>query len=148
MSLISLIYVWGRKMDFAKILKEKQLKVTPQRIAILNELQRSGHSCIENIFNNIKKQVPSISLATVYKNIVALNNYNVIKSVNTPNQKQQYEINIKPHVHLFCSICEKLEDFDIDTSDFTTLCEKASGYKDIYDASIMFRGKCSKCANS
>lgn len=135
-------------MDFTKILKEKQLKVTPQRIAILNELQKSGHSCIENIFNNIKKQVPSISLATVYKNIVALNNYDVIRSVKTPNQKQQYEINVKPHIHLFCNLCGKLEDFDIDISDFTSLCESKSGYKDIYDTSIMLRGKCAKCAKN
>ena len=135
-------------MDFAKILRKKRLKVTPQRIAILNELQNSGHSCIESIFNNIKKQVPSISLATVYKNIITLNNNDVIRSVQTDNQKQQYEVNVKPHIHLFCNICGKLEDFNIDTSSFTSLCELKSGYRDIYDTSIMLRGKCAKCAKA
>lgn len=132
-------------MDFVKILRNKKLKATPQRIAILQELNKNGHSCIDDIFTSIKKRIPSISLATVYKNIIALHNYEVIKSIKLPNQKQKYEINIKPHIHLFCNNCKKIEDFYIDTTKFKYQCEQKSGYTNIDNASIILKGICNLC---
>ena len=131
--------------DLSKILKNKNLKVTPQRIAILEELQKKGHSSIDDIFYRIKDKIPSISLATIYKNVLALHNADIIKSIKTPNQKQKYEINIKPHIHLFCKICRILEDFEMDTKDFTDECEIKSGYRDIDDVSVLLTGICTKC---
>lgn len=136
------------KAIFTEILKEKKLKITPQRIAILEELEKNGHSSVDDIFNGIKPKVPSVSLATVYKNILALQNVNILKSVKTPTHKQKYEINIKPHVHLFCKICENLEDFAIDTNDFQEYCKKESGYHCIEEASILLTGICNNCANN
>ena len=135
------------KSIFTDILKRKRLKITPQRIAILEELEKNGHSTVDDIFNGIKLKVPSVSLATVYKNILALQSVDILKSVKTPTHKQQYEINTKPHVHLFCKICENLEDFVINTKDFQEYCRKESGYHSIEEASILLTGICAKCAN-
>lgn len=132
--------------NFAEILKEKKLKITPQRIAILEELNNNGHSTVDDVFNRIKVKVPSVSLATVYKNILALQSMDILKSVKTPTQKQKYEINRKPHIHLFCKICEKLEDFEIDTSEFQDYCRKTSGYANIEDASVLLTGICNDCS--
>lgn len=134
------------KAILIEMLKEKKLKITPQRIAILEELGKSGHSTVDDIFNGIKLRVPSVSLATVYKNILALQNADILKSVKTPTHKQKYEINIKPHVHLFCKVCENLEDFEIDINDFKTYCRKESGYHSIDEASILLTGICKKCS--
>ncbi|WP_181646894.1 Fur family transcriptional regulator [Helicobacter sp. 16-1353] len=132
--------------NFTEILKEKKLKITPQRIAILEELDKNGHSTVDDIFNRIKIKIPSVSLATVYKNILALQSMDILKSVKTPTQKQKYEINKKPHIHLFCKICEKLEDFEIDISDFQDYCKNASGYENIEEASILLTGICKECS--
>lgn len=135
-------------INFAEILKEKKLKITPQRIAILEELNKNGHSTVDDIFNRIKIKVPSVSLATVYKNILALQDVDIIKSVKTPTQKQKYEINKNPHIHLLCKVCGKLEDFDIDTSNFQEYCIKNTGYHDIDEASILLTGICPKCVKA
>ncbi len=132
--------------NFTEILKEKNLKITPQRIAILEELNKNGHSTIDDIFNGIKEKVPSVSLATIYKNIVVLQNMDILKSVKTPTQKQKYEINKKPHIHLFCKVCEALEDFEIDISDFQHYCEKMSEYQHIKETSILLTGICKNCS--
>lgn len=134
------------KAIFTEILKEKKLKITPQRIAILEELEKNGHSSVDDIFNGIKLKVPSVSLATVYKNILALQSVDILKSVKTPTHKQKYEINVKPHVHLFCKICENLEDFVINTQDFQEYCKKESGYYCIEEASVLLTGVCRNCA--
>lgn len=133
-------------MNFTAILKDKKLKITPQRIAILEELHKKGHLSIDEIFNGIKSKVPSVSLATVYKNILSLQSIDVIKSVKTPTQRQKYEINKKPHIHLFCKICEKLEDFEIDTSSFQDYCRQISGYQSIEESSILLTGVCKDCS--
>ena len=51
------------------ILKKTPLKSTPQRLAILNTIQKNGHICVEDMFKELKPQFPSLSLATIYKNI-------------------------------------------------------------------------------
>lgn len=133
--------------DFTAMLKNKQLKITPQRIAILYELEKHGHSSIDDIFVRIKSKIPSVSLATIYKNVLAMQGANIIKSIKTPTQKQKYEINKKPHVHLYCKICDKLEDFDIDIASFQNYCEMNSGYSNIDDSSIILNGICPICAD-
>ncbi len=136
------------KAILIEMLKEKQLKITPQRIAIMEELEKNGHLTVDDIFNGIKLRVPSVSLATVYKNILALQNANILKSVKTPTHKQKYEINTSPHVHLFCKICENLEDFEININNFKEYCKKESGYHCIDEASILLTGICKRCSNT
>ena len=135
------------KAIFTEMLREKKLKITPQRIAILEELEKNGHSSVDDIFNGIKPKVPSVSLATVYKNILALQGVNILRSVKTPTHKQKYEINAKPHIHLFCKICENLEDFTLDTRDFQEYCKNESKYHCIEEVSVLLTGICKKCAD-
>lgn len=133
--------------DSNKLLKSKNLKITAQRVAILDTLRNNGHSSIDDIFVSIRGQIPSVSLATIYKNILAMQNANILKSVKTPTQKQKYEINKKPHIHLHCRKCDNLEDFEMDMSVFRAYCEEKSGYKNIDDTSIIFSGICQSCQN-
>ena len=136
----------GQKMnDFSKLLREKNLKITAQRVAILDEIYKRGHLSIDDIFSAIRGRIPSVSLATIYKNILSMQSANIIKSVKTPTQKQKYELNKKPHIHLHCKICDNLEDFDMSMDEFRESCEKKSGYKNIDEASIIFSGICQKC---
>lgn len=130
---------------FSKMLKDKKLKITPQRIAILEELYKHGHSSVDDIYILIKNRIPSVSLATIYKNITYMHNEGILKSVKTPTQKQKYEINQKPHIHLFCKICDRLDDFDMDTDKLKMFCETKSGYGKIDNISIILTGICPEC---
>ena len=103
-------------MNFEVQLKEKKLKVTPQRMAILNEIQRNGHLGIEEIYENIRKIYPAISLATVYKNITSLYEVNLLREIKAPYQKQKYELACDRHIHVACEKCGKFEDLKIDTT--------------------------------
>ncbi|MGX3010841.1 Fur family transcriptional regulator [Helicobacter sp. 23-1044] len=132
-------------VDFTKILKDKHLKVTAQRVAILDEIYKNGHSSVDDIYMLIKERIPRVSLATIYKNILLMQNAEVLKSIKTPTQKQKYELNKNPHIHLHCRICDKLEDFDLDMSDFRAYCEEKSGYSKIDDTAVIFSGVCRAC---
>lgn len=133
-------------MNFETQLKTAKLKVTPQRLAILNEVHKNEHTSIDLIYDKIKAKYPSISLATVYKNISTLCDASILKEVKTPNHKQRYEINCGEHLHVLCQVCGKLEDIKIDVDLFKTYYSNKSGYV-LNDVQAVFTGVCPECAS-
>lgn len=130
-------------MNFEKQLKSKKLKVTPQRLAILKELQENGHMSIDDIYEKIKRIYPYVSLATVYKNMTTLYEANILREIKAPKQKQRYELR-GDHIHVMCEKCGKLEDIPISLRDLKIQSEKVSGYI-LYDISAILIGICSEC---
>ncbi len=134
-------------MNFEIQLKEKKLKVTPQRMAILNEIQKNGHLGIEEIYENIRKIYPAISLATVYKNITSLYEVNLLREIKAPYQKQKYELASDRHIHVACEKCGKLEDVYMELDDAMSRCSDMTNYR-LHDVSAVFLGVCSECAKA
>ena len=104
--------------DFINLLKTKELKATPQRISVLKELGKKTHPTIDDLYNALKKENPSMSLATVYKNLATLKEKGVVIEVNTAEGKMRYDIYSKPHIHLVCQQCGAIEDAEYDQSLF------------------------------
>ncbi|RUM66132.1 MAG: transcriptional repressor [Sulfurospirillum sp.] len=130
-----------------RLLREHGIKVTPQRLSIVSELSGRVHMSIDDLYQSIKKSFPSISLATVYKNINAMMDMNFIQEVKIPNQKSRFELNKEPHSHLFCQKCGKVEDIELELNTITTQAAQKSGYK-IDEQSLIFSGICPKCAKN
>ena len=95
--------------NLKSLLEESNLKITPQRLAILKELDDKGHASIEEIYETIKEMFPSISLATIYKNINSLKDEGIISEICL-HQKPKYEIDKEPHAHFVCKQCGHVED--------------------------------------
>ena len=119
-------YHEGKKLDFVDLLKEHQLKATPQRLSVLKVLHKNEHPTIDELYESIKNEHPSISLATVYKNVNTLKEHGVVIEVNMPNGKMRYDIYTKPHIHVICTTCGSVEDIDYssDLYDYQTKIEK------------------------
>lgn len=94
-----------------EVLKSKGLKATPQRISILKELNKKEHPTIDELYSKIKKDFPSISLATVYKNINTLKECGVVTERSLVNSKSRFDIHIEPHIEIVCPKCGKIEDY-------------------------------------
>ncbi|MFP4486474.1 MAG: Fur family transcriptional regulator [Campylobacterales bacterium] len=131
--------------DFNLSLKKSGLKVTPQRVMILDELQKGGHLNVDEIYEKIKPLYSSMSLATVYKNISSLLEAKIIKEVYMPASKQKYELRQKAHAHFFCSECGNIRDVDVDE---TSLKEAFKGSEDIEDFSMLYSGVCLECKST
>ncbi|ARU47435.1 Fur family transcriptional regulator [Sulfurospirillum diekertiae] len=133
--------------DFINLLKTKELKATPQRISVLKELDKKGHPTIDDLYNALKKENPSMSLATVYKNLATLKEKGVVIEVNTAEGKMRYDIYSKPHIHLVCQQCGSIEDVDYDQSlfEYQTILETNKDVKiDRMDVIATVR-ECSVC---
>ena len=94
---------------------EKGLKVTPQRIAILEAIIKiNNHPTAENIIDYIRNNHPNIATATVYKVLDALVANEIIRKVKTERDVMRYDAVMENHHHLYCSESNRIEDF-VDT---------------------------------
>lgn len=134
---------------FEQMLRDNHLKITPQRLAILKEIQKFGHISIDEIYENIKESNPSMSLATIYKNLTFMQEAHIVDEVKLPNQKQRYELVKKPHIHLVCEKCGSIVDMELDdsVSALRTTCAAMSHYQ-IRETSIAMIGICPNCQDT
>lgn len=88
------------------------LKITPQRIAVLNALKAiDGHPTAENIIDFIRMNHPNIAIGTVYKTLETFTEKELIKKVKTDKDVMRYELASPNHHHLYCADSERIEDF-------------------------------------
>jgi len=92
---------------------EKGLKVTPQRMAILEAIIKlNNHPYAENIIDFIRVNHPNIATATVYKVLDALVENELIKKVKTDKDIMRYDAFLEHHHHLYCSESDRIEDYN------------------------------------
>jgi Fur family peroxide stress response transcriptional regulator len=95
-----------------RILAEKGLKVTPQRIAVLDIiLNLNNHPTAENIEEYLRLNYPHVPIGTVYKILDAFIEKGIISRVKTDKGIIRYDAIQEKHHHLYCSESEKIEDF-------------------------------------
>ncbi len=128
-------------------LKDKGYKITPQRMAIVKILSKSeGHPSVEDIYDQIKRDFPTMSLATVYRNIVLIKSLGEVLELGFPDGSNRYDGNKPyPHPHVICLKCNKVVDPDLDSLDSMTreVAEETS-FK-ILNHRLDFFGICSSC---
>ncbi|SFV61809.1 Peroxide stress regulator; Ferric uptake regulation protein; Fe2+/Zn2+ uptake regulation proteins [hydrothermal vent metagenome] len=96
--------------DYADLLNKSNLKATFQRIQLLESIGEHGHMSVEAIYDEVVKMHPSLSLATVYKNIILMVQKGVLVEVPIAGKKSKYELRKEDHIHLVCTACGEVED--------------------------------------
>ena len=130
-----------------KKLRDNGHKITPQRLAIVKILARSeGHPSVENIHARIKNNFPTMSLATVYKNIILIKSLGEVLELGFPDGSNRYDGNKPyPHPHVICIQCKKIVDPDLDSlSEMEKEVELETNFK-ILNHRLDFFGICSNC---
>ena len=132
-----------------KNLKDKGLKITPQRMSILDAIYSlNDHPTADNIIEYIRESHPNIATGTVYKVLETLVENKVIKKVKTDRDIMRYDGIIDNHHHLYCSECDLIEDYKDEELD-RLLKEyfKKKEFKGFYleDIVVQIRGTFDKC---
>lgn len=137
-----------------ELLRNKGLKVTSQRIAILDVLQNQPdkHLTAEEIYEHVKEQYPEIGLATVYRTIQLLSELHLIDKLNLDDGFVRYEIGKGEagytehhHHHLICLKCHSVTSFEDDLLE--TLEKRIEDQKGFHvvDHEVKLYGYCKKC---
>jgi Fur family peroxide stress response transcriptional regulator len=96
---------------FRELCREHGIAVTHQRQVLFETMKTMlGHPSPEEVYARVKRKVPAISLATVYKNIHLFVESGVFREVSMHHGSVRVEMNGDPHHHMVCSMCRKITD--------------------------------------
>ena len=126
--------------------RKKGFKITPQRRMIFEIiLNNDTHPNVNDIYQQIKTNMPDISKTTVYNTLRELHQLGVIVIVhNAGEDMSRYDPKTENHHHLYCLACHRIIDIDMDIKNME-LSEQASlGFK-IIKKQITFYGYCPEC---
>ncbi len=132
--------------DYTTLLNESDLKATFQRISILGVIEQYGHLSVDDIYDEVVKVYPSLSLATVYKNIVLMVEKGVLVEVPIVGKKSKYELMKEDHIHLVCVACGIVIDKPLmqETDTLLNTFTKSEHFK-LTRQQINLYGVCEKC---
>jgi len=122
------------------------MKFSRQRKLILDTvLENKVHPTADYIYEYLKKDNPSLSLGTVYRNLSQLVDHGFIVKVSIPGQPDRFDGTTKDHCHLFCEICKNV--YDIESKLLDDIPSKLSNKCSIkiISSHVTFRGMCKKC---
>lgn len=95
-----------------------QLRMTNQREIILQELKKSKrHLSADELYDRVKKNMPRISLATVYRNLEILSEARVIRKLEISGRQKRFDFDVSDHDHIYCIMCHKVDNLNIERKD-------------------------------
>ncbi len=121
------------------------LKVTQQRLVILNAITQSDrHPSAENIFEEVRVENPTLSLATIYSTMETLVDKGLIKKVLVQDGAMRYDAHTDSHNHIYCTNTNEIIDFEDEElreliKDF--LARKNIENLDVTDISLHIQGE-------
>jgi Fur family peroxide stress response transcriptional regulator len=132
-----------------KIIKKYRgmgFKLTPQRLAILSYLEgNTSHPSVDDIFTDLKKANPTLSLATVYNTVQALVNRGELMEVNIDPERMHFDPDATPHHHIRCTACGRIDDIMVDYSPSLKLPDDVLNDFDVRGNHVDFYGLCTDC---
>ena len=128
-------------------LKAQGYRITPQRLAVLKILaDGQKHPSVEQIYQQVKKEFPTTSLATIYKTISVLKSLGEVLELGFADSSSRYDgAKPYPHIHVICTECGKIVDPDKwPLADISDQVAGDTGYR-ITHHRVDFYGLCPDC---
>ena len=124
-------------------------KITAQRQCIFRALEDDvTHPSAERVHEKVRRNMPNVSLKTVYKTLNELAELGAISVLDVGTGSVRFDPNVETtHHHLVCRSCGKVRDLAADFPDLTVSRRAAQGFA-VDSAEVVFRGRCDECRGS
>lgn len=137
--------------DFKELLREKGLKVTSQRLLVLQMMAEhpGEHLTTEQIYDLVRETNPEIGLATIYRTVQVLVDLHLIDKISFDDDVARYELRSKNtkhhHHHAICLSCGKVFSFEDDLlENLEAVVEDRLGFA-VVDHEVKLYGYCKDC---
>lgn len=139
--------------ELATRIREQGMKVTPQRLAVIEALHGNGsHPTAEVVWAHVRERMPTVSLRTVYQALNDLVELGEVQMVELGNGAARFDPNLDQHDHFVCQNCERVYDVKSTrprlVSSFPGTGDDTDGDAAQYlvdSAEVIFRGLCPAC---
>jgi Fur family peroxide stress response transcriptional regulator len=127
-------------------MRKRGLKVTPQRLAIIDVLIELGdsHPGASLIYKKAKKKKKSLSLSTTYATLNEFSRHGIIKTLQFDKMEDRYDGNLEEHINLICERCKKILDYNVPITVDPKRVMKKTGFS-ITDTRLEYYGLCREC---
>lgn len=138
-----------QQQSSAALLRERGLRVTPQRQAVLNlYLHEAGfHATADQVRARLLPSMPGLARGTTYKVLSELVHSGLCEEIPTAGGVSLYGLALTPHQHFLCEQCGRWFDVDLSAGGGPDL--KPIGLTQgasVNSWSVLFRGLCADCA--
>jgi Fur family ferric uptake transcriptional regulator len=140
-------------VDPTTVLRDRGLRVTKQRVAVLSALADAPHSGADAVLNRVRTEVGQVSTQAIYDVLNILTDRGIVRRIQLPGSSARYELRVGDnHHHVVCRRCGAVADIDCATGsapclDPMDLDQNAPGFV-IDEAEVTYWGVCASCAAS
>ena len=134
------------RVDSADLLRERGLRVTAQRLAVLRAVSAEPHVTADAVAETVRAEIGSISLQAVYDVLSALVDVDMVRRIQPAGSPARFEARVGDnHHHVICRICGRMA--DVDCAVGSAPCLRAADDKgyEIDEAEIVYWGRCPEC---
>jgi Fur family peroxide stress response transcriptional regulator len=126
--------------------RQKQLKITPQRVEVYKALMASDeHPSAEAVYKKVKKNLPNISLDTVNRTLNTLSLIGAAFVVEGSGDVKRFDGNLENHQHFKCVKCKKIFDFQCNAFENIKVPEELGQKFKVLRATVYIEGLCQSC---
>ncbi len=123
------------------------LAATHQRQVIYEAVVAApGHYSPESVYAEVRRRTPSISLATVYKNLRLFVDHGLLREVSPHASTLLVEGNLEAHHHLVCTRCKAVQDIEGDFINYKKLSRHVPRGFDLTQPMVEVFGLCRRCS--
>lgn len=138
-----------QNIDFRELCRRHGLALTHQRAVIYDSLiSAPGHPSPEEVYAVVRKQIPSISLATVYKTLHTFVESGVLRELSLHHGSLRVDPVTEPHHHLVCTKCKAVFDLDEEALEAPHIVGKIPKGFQVQSIAVELHGLCEKCSRS
>jgi len=124
------------------------LRITPQRVATYTELMKTTeHPSAEKLHKKVKKKVPNISLDTVNRTLLTLNEIGAAFIVEGSGDPKRFDGNMVNHQHFKCVKCKRIIDFHYKPFDKIKVPANITKKFIVLRKTVYLEGICGRCKN-
>jgi Fe2+ or Zn2+ uptake regulation protein len=129
-----------------KKMREKGLKLTPQRLAIVDVLVKKNprHPSARAIYDSAKRRTKGLSLSTVYYTLNELSRHGIIKTLEFDKMEDRYEGTLTDHINLICKECHGIMDYKVPIVINSREVNRKTRFW-VTDTRLEYYGYCEKC---
>ena len=122
------------------------IRMTPQRRVIIEELRLlAGHPTAREVFDQVRRRLPRISLGTVYRNLDAFARQGMIRTLELGCAGRRYDDDLDEHYHLCCVRCGRIVDAPMARLDGLEKALGDTGGFEVIGHRLEFNGICPAC---
>ena len=101
--------------DLAHLLRDRGLRLTPQRQMVLDAVRQLGHATPEQVHAAVRDVASGVNITTIYRTLELLEELGLVTHVHLSHGAPTYHgVSEEKHVHLVCRNCEHVAELDQD----------------------------------